>query len=87
MLQYQYTFQMKRKPEGKIEDEQELPLNLSTSAVPVFPSLLPFYGLTPFPFPTGCQGIAEPKRTGSIASLRLKAREHEAAMEMLFQYK
>ena len=71
----------------KSDEEQDIPLNLSTSAVPAFPTLLPFYGLAPFPFHTGSQGLVAPKRTGSIAALRLKAREHEAAMEMLFQYK
>lgn len=81
-----FCLQLKRKRECKDDDDQDAPLNLSTSAMPVFPPF-PFYGLAPFPFYNGCHGVVEPKRTGSIAALRLKAREHEAAMEMLFQYK
>ncbi|XP_052067039.1 paired box protein Pax-6-like [Mytilus californianus] len=78
--------QVNRKVDCKNDDEQDMPLNLSTSSMPIFPSF-PFYGLAPFPFYTGCHAPGEPKRSGSIAALRLKAREHEAAMEMMFQYK
>lgn len=52
--------------------------------VPPYPHFLPlpFYGLTGFPL--GCYGYRPPEahRNGSIASLRLKAREYEAALEM-----
>ncbi|XP_069131817.1 retinal homeobox protein Rx2-like isoform X2 [Argopecten irradians] len=66
--------------------EQISPLNLSMSPLPFYRSVPVF----PVPYPFTSRyinfGIVENRRTGSIAALRLKAREHEAAMEMQNMY-
>lgn len=54
------------------------------AAFPPFPQFLPFpmYGLPGFPL--GCYGYRPPEahRNGSIASLRMKARDYEAGLSM-----
>ncbi|XP_033751289.1 retinal homeobox protein Rx1-like [Pecten maximus] len=67
--------------------EQISPLNLSMSPLPFYRSVPVFP--VPYPFTTRYInfGLVENRRTGSIAALRLKAREHEAAMEMQYMYK
>ncbi|XP_060083463.1 retinal homeobox protein Rx1-like [Ylistrum balloti] len=67
--------------------EQITPLNLSTSPFPFYRTIPVF----PIPYPYTSRyiniGLVENHRTGSIAALRMKAREHEAAMEMQYMYK
>ncbi|XP_021350370.1 intestine-specific homeobox-like isoform X2 [Mizuhopecten yessoensis] len=67
--------------------EQTSPLNLSLSPFPVYRS----FPVCPLPYPYTSRyinfGFVENRHTGSIAALRLKAREHEAAMEMQYMYK
>ncbi|KAJ8299320.1 hypothetical protein KUTeg_023380 [Tegillarca granosa] len=79
----------KLKEASALTPEQVFPLNLSNSAVALYPTI-PFYGLTPMSLQAARYfGLIGPetKRSGSIASLRMKAREHEAAVEMQYLYK
>jgi len=70
-------------PEEPVGKEASIDARLK-HGVPSYPHFLPlsFYGLPGFPF--GCYGYRPPEahRSGSIASLRLKAREYEAALDM-----
>jgi hypothetical protein len=52
--------------------------------VPPFPQFLPFPMYSIPGFPLGCFGYRPPEahRSGSIASLRMKARDYEAALGM-----
>lgn len=83
------------KKEPVSDDDEATPLNLTKTHVPYFPSTFPFYGMNPFAYAAtlsifGKYGSPFPdpsQRTGSITSLRLKAREHEAALGMQIPFK
>ncbi|KAK3580929.1 hypothetical protein CHS0354_008223 [Potamilus streckersoni] len=73
----------------KVESTKLSPLALSIPPYPFYP--FPFYNIfPPFPYAPSCYygyTLPEPQRNGSIATLRMKAREHEAAIEMQYLYK
>ncbi|KAK3102584.1 hypothetical protein FSP39_012378 [Pinctada imbricata] len=72
------------------DEDDDLPLNLSKSKIPPLYPVLPLMGYSSL---AACNtfygiGLVDPtRRTGSIASLRLKASEHEAAIAMQYLYK
>lgn len=84
------------KKEPVSDDEDVTPLNLtSKSSVSYFPSTFPFYGLNPLTYAAtmsifgryGSTFTDPSQRTGSITSLRMKAREHEAALGLQLPFK
>ncbi|XP_062619865.1 dorsal root ganglia homeobox protein-like [Saccostrea cucullata] len=83
------------KKEPVSDDDEAMPLNLTKPHVPYFPSTFPFYGLNPLTYAAtmsifgryGSPFSDSSQRTGSITSLRMKAREHEAALGMQIPYK
>lgn len=83
------------KKEPISDDEDATPLNLTKPHVPYFPSAFPLYGLNPLTYAATMSifgryssNFTEPsQRTGSITSLRMKAREHEAALGLQIPFK
>lgn len=83
------------KKEPISDDDEATPLNLTKPHVSYMPSTFPFYGLNPLAYAAslsifGRYGspFADPsQRSGSITSLRMKAREHEATLGMQSPYK
>jgi hypothetical protein len=83
------------KKEPVSDDDEATPLNLTKTHMPYLPSSFPFYGLNPLTYAAtlsifgryGSPFADSSQRTGSITSLRMKAREHEAALGMQIPYK